>query len=1042
MKNEFNCLIRLEEQPEEYPEEQREHSNVGKCYTQMTVHGVLIAVYKADLCTHHVDVVVNASNEDLKHIGGLAWALLQAAGPELQAECDGVVRMSGSLQAGDAVITGAGKLPCKQVIHAVGPRWKEQDAEKCVYLLKKTIKKSLQLAETYNHRSIAFPSVSGGIFGFPLHKCVNAIVSAIKKTLEEFKRDSSLKEIHLVDITEDNVQAFIKALKEVFSDDVPLNNPVHQTSIVHRPTKRIASRSNMNFALVTTEEGLNIMLKKGNIEDASTDGVVISVGGDLQLEKGQLAKALLSKAGPRLQSDLNDEGLGKSPVEGSVFTTRGYNLSCCYVFHAVTPGWSQGSESAVKILGKIVTKCLQTAEELSLKSITFPAIGTGILGFPSSVVAKSLFDKVYEFSSKKKTNSLREVHFLLHPKDVNNIQAFSNEFERRCGNDVDEASKGTAFFGPISNPARDVYEMRIGSITFQVAAGDITKETGDVIVNISNQAFNLKTGVSKAILEGAGKEVENECAELALQPNDGYITTEAGSLPCKKIIHFVARDDIKVPVSKVLQECELQQYTSVTFPAIGTGQAGRFPDLVADEMMDAITDFARSNSTPSVKTIKIVIFQPHLLNVFHTSMKKRENDGKTKSKSLISRVTSFLIPEKHPPKEKRKAVLESKVDQAVVQICGESEKEVEKAETWLKSTILKEQFQKEINDDAILDFDEAENEELCDLQRRLNIALFLGDNFIRITGFNNDVWFAFSSIQQMILRVKTAKYEAIKAELYQNLVEWKYSEKDSYVSFDSMTNMYLESAFVRKQKDVSVIINKKKYKVDTEGRYATNVEGHRITLIRIDKSADLESTTLPEKWDDMQNQQLKIVELKPDTKDYRQVKERFLNTSPSLNLKIEKIERVQNPSLWKAYQIKKCQMDDKNGNNSNEKFLFHGTSAESLTFINNHGFNRSYAGMHAAQYGNGTYFAVNASYSANDTYSKPDANGKKHMYLARVLVGQYSQGTQGAITPAAKNVGNTVDLFDSSTDNVNNPSMFIIFNDIQAYPEYLITFTR
>jgi len=79
-------------------------------------------------------------------------------------------------------------------------------------------------------------------------------------------------------------------------------------------------------------------------------------------------------------------------------------------------------------LGKIVTKCLQTAEELSLKSITFPAIGTGILGFPSSVVAKSLFDKVYEFSSKKKTNSLREVHFLLHPKDVNNIQVSYHAF--------------------------------------------------------------------------------------------------------------------------------------------------------------------------------------------------------------------------------------------------------------------------------------------------------------------------------------------------------------------------------------------------------------------------------------------------------------------------------------------------------------------------------------------------------------------------------------------------------------------------------------
>ncbi|NXJ10002.1 PAR14 polymerase, partial [Odontophorus gujanensis] len=1042
VKHEFNCLIRLEEEPEEYPEQQ-EHSNVGKYYTQMFMHGVVITVFKADLCTHHADVVVNASNEDLKHSGGLAWALLQAAGPELQTECNELVRKNGHLQPGCAVITGAGKLPCKQVIHAVGPRWREQEAGKCVSLLKKTIETSLKLAETYNHRSIAFPSVSGGIFGFPLQKYVNAIVSAIRNTLEEFNGKSSLKEIHLVDILEDNVQAFIRALKEVSSDDVPLDSPVHQVNRIHQPSKKsTTSQSSMNFALVTTEEGLGIMLKKGSIEDATTDGVVISVSGDLQLEKGQLANALLSKAGPKLQEDLNEEGLGKSHGEGSVLTTKGYNLSCSRVFHAVVPGWSQGSDSAVKILGKVITKCLQTAEELSLKSITFPAIGTGVLGFPSSVVAKLLFDKVYEFSSKKKTNSLQEVHFLLHPKDVNNIQEFSNEFERRCSNDVDEDNKGTAFFGRISTPAQDVYEMKIGPITFQVAAGDITKENADVIVNITNKSFNLKAGVSKAILEGAGKEVENKCAELALQPNDGYITTQAGSLPCKNIIHFVYQDNIKVSVSKVLQECELQQYTSVTFPAIGTGQAGRIPDAVADEMMDAITDFARRNSTPSVKTIKIIIFQSHLMNVFHTSMKKRESPGKTKSESFISRMASFLMPEKRPPKEKRKAILENKVDLAVVQFCGENEKQVEKAETWLKSTILKEQFQTEIKDDSILDFDDAEIEQLCDLQKRLNISLFLGGNFIRIRGLNKDVWFAYSSVQNMIYEVKITKSEVIKAELYQNLIEWKYLEKNSYVSFDSMTNMHLESAFIRKDKYVSVIIDRKKYTVDIEGRYATDENGQRITLTRTDKCEDQESTALPEKWEDMQNQLLKIVELKPGTEEYKNVEDRFLKTSTSLNLKIEKIERVQNPYLWKAYQIRKCQMDNKNGNKNNEKFLFHGTSVQSLTFINNYGFNRSFAGTHAAQFGNGSYFAVNASYSASDTYSKPDANGKKHMYLARVLVGQYSMGAQGAITPAPKSAGNTVDLFDSSTDNMNNPSMFIIFSDNQAYPEFLITFTR
>ncbi|NXN73409.1 PAR15 polymerase, partial [Himantopus himantopus] len=560
------------------------------------------------------------------------------------------------------------------------------------------------------------------------------------------------------------------------------------------------------------------------------DIVVTSVTRDLQLDKGLLSNALLKKAGPMLQTDLKEEGLGKIIQEGSVLKTKGYNLGCSVVLHAVVPAWSQKHASS-KVLGNIITKCLQIAEELSLKSITFPAIGTGNLGFPRSVVAKLLFDKVFEFSSKNTVNSLQEVQFLLHPKDTANIQVSYHVFLSLL-----------PFSGTSSTPAEDVHEMTIGSILFRVAEGDITKEEGDVIVNVTNHTFSLKTGVSRAILNGAGKAVEDECAQLASQQNKHYITTQAGRLPCKRIIHFVAQDDIKFLVSKVLQECELQQYTSVTFPAIGTGEAGRDPAVVADNMIDAVTDFARTNTAPSLKTIKVVIFQPHLLSVFQKSMQKRARPAKTAAKTLFSKL----------------------------------------------------------------------------------------------------------------------KYQ--------------------------------------------------------------------------------ESTVLPATWDDMQNQRLKIVELKPETKEYRDVQQRFLKTCQSL--KIEKIERIQNPFFWKAYQIKKRDMDNKNVNINNERLLFHGTNKESLTLINNYGFNRSYAGMHAAVFGNGTYFAVNASYSASDTYSKPDVDGKKYMYLARVLVGEYSRGTKGSITPAAKNASNSIDLFDSSTDNVNQPSMFIIFNDIQAYPEYLITFTR
>lgn len=91
--------------------------------------------------------------------------------------------------------------------------------------------------------------------------------------------------------------------------------------------------------------------------------------------------------------------------------------------------------------------------------------------------------------------------------------------------------------------------------------------------------------------------------------------------------------------------------------------------------------------------------------------------------------------------------------------------------------------------------------------------------------------------------------------------------------------------------------------------------------------------------------------------------------------------------------------------------------------------------------GNGTYFAVNANYSSNDTYSVPDGNGKKYMYLARVLTGDFCVGKAGLITPPCKIAGG-VDLYDSVADNLTKPSIFVIFRDAQAYPEYLITFQK
>ncbi|NWY15284.1 PAR14 polymerase, partial [Aphelocoma coerulescens] len=312
----------------------------------------------------------------------------------------------------------------------------------------------------------------------------------------------------------------------------------------------------------------------------------------------------------------------------------------------------------------------------------------------------------------------------------------------------------------------------------------------------------------------------------AQQTTKNYIITQAGNLPCKRIIHFAAQNDIKLLVSQVLQECEIQQYTSVAFPAIGTGEAGRNPAEVADNMIDAVTAFAKWNSAPSLKSIKVVIFQPHLMSVFHASMQKREK----------SATTVFKSSEKHPSKKKATVVLEKKIDLAVVQICGENKKEVEEAEKWLRGAISKEQSQTEIVDESISHFGEEESEELDALEERLKIVLRVEGTSIEISGVAKDVCMASLAVHKMILRVKAAKEKEIEAKLIQNLIEWKYFGKGSYVPFSSLTNMELENAYIRKQKIIEVTIGEQIYTVDVERKTAVDAQGAEISIIRVDKS--------------------------------------------------------------------------------------------------------------------------------------------------------------------------------------------------------------
>ena len=94
----------------------------------------------------------------------------------------------------------------------------------------------------------------------------------------------------------------------------------------------------------------------------------------------------------------------------------------------------------------------------------------------------------------------------------------------------------------------------------------------------------------------------------------------------------------------------------------------------------------------------------------------------------------------------------------------------------------------------------------------------------------------------------------------------------------------------------------------------------------------------------------------------------------------------------------------------------------------------------ATVYGNGVYFARDASYSARSTYSPPDVNDYKYVYYARVLTGFYDNGQSGMIVPPPQDPNNPAILCDSVVDNVSDPSVFVTFNDASNYPDYLIVF--
>lgn len=182
------------------------HDTLGPVVkTKEIQNGKTLRLVMGDITERNVDAIVNAANSYLKHGGGVAGAIVRKGGSAIQEESDRI----GFVPVGSAAITTAGRLRCRAVIHAVGPRLGEGDEDS---KLRSAVRSALALASQRGFASISMPAISSGIFGFPVERCAMILVTESMKFVEE-NPETSLQTIEFCIFDNETLHYFAKYLE-------------------------------------------------------------------------------------------------------------------------------------------------------------------------------------------------------------------------------------------------------------------------------------------------------------------------------------------------------------------------------------------------------------------------------------------------------------------------------------------------------------------------------------------------------------------------------------------------------------------------------------------------------------------------------------------------------------------------------------------------------------------------------------------------------------------------------------------------------------
>ena len=505
-----------------------------------------------------------------------------------------------------------------------------------------------------------------------------------------------------------------------------------------------------------------------------------------------------------------------------------------------------------QILKEILNKCLQEADNKNMASVAFAAIGTGILHFPPDQVAEIYFNEVISYDQQHPKTSLRDVRFVVF--DSPTIQAFQAAemtkqksdpkatASRRKRGENDGSLNGSASFSPIKERRPNHLETTVGSLCFQVQPGDLTNETTDAIAVISNQQLDISaSGAGAAILRLGGDSIRRECSRNAPQIPGSVVITTAGNLKARYLYHIVPNaSGMKDYLMRCLQEAERNRISSISFPAIGTGNLGVSAKSCAHAMLSAILELSKEKPT-ALKLVKMTILQEDMIKDIRSAMEEASGVKFSQEhrwlkalgkgfKTVVGalgfkeNVESTTAPTKIQDAEDRKLEL---------LIFAGSRRDLQGALKAVSEMMKDNCKQLVVEHEAIRSLTREHMRRIHTLELRYSVEVTVEIEVERILvdGQSDDILQVVGEVHAILHEVKKNEHERSHAEVLSKDVQWKYKFKGNFEDYGGDLNAQIEVAYQEKRSSVVVIQDEKRYEIKFDTMTEED-ESNNITEVR------------------------------------------------------------------------------------------------------------------------------------------------------------------------------------------------------------------